>query len=129
MGDPAKASPAGGAAAGMHMADPAKPSGAAAARVADPHWREHAFHVLSSAGHRNAQARRTLVDFLDEQPCALTAREIDDALRAQGRGVGLATVYRNLELLVDLKLVGRLDVGQGVTRYERLLPSGEHHHH
>jgi len=36
---------------------------------------------------------------------------------------------RNLDLLVELKLVGRLDVGQGVGRYERLLPSGEHHHH
>ena len=92
-------------------------------------WRDHALTVLSEAGHRNAQARRTLVEFLDRQPCALTAREIDDALRAQGRTVGLATVYRNLELLVELKLLARLDVGQGVARYERALPSGEHHHH
>jgi Fur family transcriptional regulator, ferric uptake regulator len=92
-------------------------------------WRDHALAVIAAAGHRNAQARRTLVEFLDAQPCGLTAREIDDALRAGGRGVGLATVYRNLELLVELKLVGRLDVGQGVARYERLLPTGEHHHH
>jgi len=92
-------------------------------------WRDHALTVLSEAGHRNAQARRTLVEFLDCQPCALTAREIDDALRGEGRTVGLATVYRNLELLVELKLLARLDVGQGVARYERALPSGEHHHH
>jgi len=92
-------------------------------------WADHALAVLSDTGHRNAQARRTLVEFLDRQPCALTAREIDDALRAVGRTVGLATVYRNLELLVELKLVARLDVGQGIARYERALPSGEHHHH
>ncbi len=92
-------------------------------------WKEHAFRVLRDAGHRDAAARRALVEFLDSQPCALTAREIDDALRARGHGVGIASVYRNLELLVELKLVGRLDVGQGVARYERMLPSGEHHHH
>jgi Fur family transcriptional regulator, ferric uptake regulator len=97
--------------------------------VAEPGWAQHAHAVLRAAGHRGAHARGALVDFLDRQPCALTAREIDDAMRADGRAIGLASVYRNLELLADLKLVGRLDVGQGVTRYERLLASGEHHHH
>jgi Fur family ferric uptake transcriptional regulator len=92
-------------------------------------WQSHALGVLRAAGYRSAQARNTLVEFLADQPCALTAREIDDELRASGDGVGLASVYRNLDLLVELKLVGRLDVGQGVARYERLLPSGEHHHH
>ena len=92
-------------------------------------WRDHAFEVLRAAGHRGAQARRTLVEFLDAQPCALTAREIDDELRARDQGIGMASLYRNLDLLVELRLVGRLDVGQGVARYERLLPSGEHHHH
>jgi Fur family transcriptional regulator, ferric uptake regulator len=95
----------------------------------DTTWGEHAFEVLRAAGHRGAQARRTLVEFLDAQPCALTAREIDAALRDSGQAIGLASLYRNLDLLVDLKLVGRLDVGQGMARYERLLPSGEHHHH
>jgi len=97
--------------------------------MAEPLWRDHALAELSAAGHRNAQGRRALVDLLDEQPCALTVREIDDALRQRGRGLGIATVYRNLELLVELKLVARLDVGQGAARYERVLPTGEHHHH
>lgn len=92
-------------------------------------WKDHALLVLRAAGYRNAQAREALIDFLAEQPCALTAREIDDSLRRAGRGVGLASVYRNLELLVALKLVGRIEVGQGTARYERLLASGEHHHH
>jgi Fur family ferric uptake transcriptional regulator len=92
-------------------------------------WSDHAFGVLRAAGHRGAQARRTLVEFLDAEPCALSAREIDEQLRARGHGIGLASLYRNLDLLVDLKLVGRLDMGQGMARYERLLPSGEHHHH
>lgn len=98
-------------------------------RTSSSGWSDHAFGVLRAAGHRGAQARRTLVEFLDAQPCALSAREIDEELRARGEGIGLASLYRNLDLLVDLKLVGRLDMGQGMARYERLLPSGEHHHH
>src|SRR5947209_10885900 len=97
--------------------------------MTDARWKDHALSVLRDAGHRSAQARETLIEQLAAQPCALTAREIDDALRSEGRGVGLASVYRNLELLASLRLVARLDVGQGVTRYERLLESGEHHHH
>jgi Fur family ferric uptake transcriptional regulator len=99
------------------------------ASAVKPSWRDHALEVLREAGHRGAHARRTLVDFLASQPCALSAREIDEQLRARGEAIGLASLYRNLDLLVDLRLVARLDVGQGTARYERLLPSGEHHHH
>jgi Fur family ferric uptake transcriptional regulator len=38
-------------------------------------------------------------------------------------------VYRALEVLDELRLVQRLDTGEGVTRYEPAHPSGEHHHH
>ena len=34
-----------------------------------------------------------------------------------------------LELLTELRLVQRIDVGQGVARYERHRPDGDHHHH
>jgi Fur family ferric uptake transcriptional regulator len=99
------------------------------AEVEHSGWPDHALAVLREAGLKSGQGRRAVVELLDRQPCALTAREIDDALRAEGRAVGLATVYRNLELLVEHRLVGKLDVGQGTARYERLLPTGEHHHH
>ena len=61
--------------------------------------------------------------------CALTALDIEAELRRGDHRVGLASVYRTLELLAELKLVGRLETGQGGARYEPLLPSGEHHHH
>ena len=92
-------------------------------------WREHALATLAAAGHRRGGARNAVVDLLDRQTCALSAQEIDDRLRAQGRGVGRASVYRILELLTELRLVQRIDVGQGVARYERHQPDGDHHHH
>lgn len=92
-------------------------------------WREHTLATLAAAGHRRGGARNAVVELLDRQTCALSAQEIDDRLRAQGRSVGRASVYRILELLTELRLVQRIDVGQGVARYERHQPDGDHHHH
>ena len=69
------------------------------------------------------------MEFLGRQSCCVTAQEIFDGLRAEGRAVGVASVYRVLETLVDLRLVQRLDVGGGTARYEAIRPDGEHHHH
>jgi Fur family ferric uptake transcriptional regulator len=92
-------------------------------------WREHTLATLAAAGYRRGGARNAVVELLDAQDCALTAQEIDDRLRADGRSVGRASVYRIVEMLTELKLVQRIDVGQGVARYERHLPDGDHHHH
>jgi Fur family ferric uptake transcriptional regulator len=92
-------------------------------------WRDHALHELDSAGYRRGEARTAVVELLSRQRCALTAQEIGDSLRRSRRSVGLASVYRALEVLTDLKLIQRLEMGQGVARYEPLDPSGEHHHH
>jgi len=92
-------------------------------------WREHALTELETAGYRRGEARSAVVEVLSRQQCAVTAQEIGDDLRRRRRAVGLASVYRALEVLSDLKLVQRLEMGQGVARYEPLDPSGEHHHH
>ena len=94
-----------------------------------PDWSEHALAKLAAAGYRRGGARTAVVEMLGRQSCALSARDIDDALRADGRTIGRASVYRTLETLADLKLVHRLDLGGGEKRYEPHGPSGEHHHH
>lgn len=92
-------------------------------------WVELAERELRRGGHRASRPRSTVLRMISEQECVLTAREIADELRAAGRPVGVATVYRTLELLEELRLVQRLDVGGESARYEPALPSGEHHHH
>jgi Fur family transcriptional regulator, ferric uptake regulator len=96
-----------------------------------PHadWAQHTRRELSRAGRRAGAARLAVVDLLAAQACCLSAREIADELRDRGQEVGIASVYRALEVLDDLGLVQRLDAGEGVVRYEPAPPSGEHHHH
>jgi Fur family transcriptional regulator, ferric uptake regulator len=98
----------------------AHPAGAA--------WRDHAERELARTGHRTGGAREEVISLLAEQSCCLSAQDIHDGLRAGGRSVGLASVYRALDVLAQLGLVRRVDV-DGTACYEPADPSGEHHHH
>lgn len=92
-------------------------------------WREHTHRTLERAGYRAGAARLAVVDLLARQDCCLSAKEIADRLESEGSEIGIASVYRALEVLDSLALVQRLDAGEGVVRYEPAAPSGDHHHH
>ena len=92
-------------------------------------WIEHAEAAMRRAGHRSSAPRTAIVETLGSHGCLLTAREIAERLSEKGRDIGVATVYRSLELLAGLGLVHRVETGEGTTRYEPAHPSGEHHHH
>ena len=92
-------------------------------------WAESANRSLSEAGHRAGGARAAVVELLARQSCCLSAQEIVDELRGKGTKVGMASVYRALDLLHGMALVQRVDLGEGGARYEPILPGGEHHHH
>ena len=55
-------------------------------------WREHVHWVLSRAGLKRGGARERVIELLAGQPCALTAVEIEDALRASGDSPGRASI-------------------------------------
>lgn len=95
----------------------------------DSAWVEHAIAALGDAGYQRGGARLAVIELLARQGCAMTAIEIDDRLRSTDQAIGRASVYRTLEQLEELKLVHRLEMGRGMASYERIEPSGEHHHH
>jgi Fur family ferric uptake transcriptional regulator len=99
------------------------------AERAGSEWAERAHRGLERAGYRAGGARGAVVEHLSRQDCCLSAQEITDGLRAQGRRVGIASVYRAIDLLHGMGLVQRVDVGEGGSRYEPVIPGGEHHHH
>ena len=97
--------------------------------TANRQWTDHTLEVLADAGHRASTAREEVIEAIASLGCSVTAREVSDLLRERGSGVGLASIYRALELLERLGLIKRFDVGEGTARYEAAHPSGEHHHH
>jgi Fur family ferric uptake transcriptional regulator len=92
-------------------------------------WAEATLESLQAKGHRNGGARRAVVELLGRQACCLSAQEIFDELRAEGRRVGIATVYRALDQLTRDGFVQRIELGGDSSRFEPVRAGGEHHHH
>jgi Fur family transcriptional regulator, ferric uptake regulator len=92
-------------------------------------WAQRARHVLAQNNHHAGAARQALLELLDSQACALSAIEIEDALRASERPVGRASIYRILDELERLRLVQKVQIGQAMARYEPVRSGAGHHHH
>ncbi len=77
--------------------------------------------------HRNTRQRRAVGAILDDLDAFASAQEIHDILQQRGEKVGLSTVYRNLQALVDAAEVDALRGADGEVRYRQC--SAGHHHH
>jgi Fur family transcriptional regulator, ferric uptake regulator len=91
-------------------------------------WASHALTELRNAGYRPGAAGTLVLEHLEAQDCCRGAHEICDALSQRGSKVGLASVYRMLERLDERGLVQRIDLGDGIVRYEAARDAGHHHH-
>jgi len=104
--------------------------------VPEPIWAERARTVVRAAGYNRGAARDALIEVFAGQACALSVPEVEAQLAGR-RPVGRASVYRALDVLGNLGLLVRVDIGDGLLRYERAEPAGpgadhhshRHHHH
>ncbi len=72
--------------------------------------------------------RLVLAELLLKSPGHLSADDVAALVRDHGHKVGLATVYRTIDLLVESGLVVERDFGEGFRRFEpaRDVPRHEH---
>lgn len=81
-------------------------------------------------GYRITMPRQIILDVLSRTSKHLSAEEIYLAVHKLYPPVGLTTVYRTLELLVQTGLLFKFDFGDGRARYELSEgPKGARHHH
>ncbi len=59
----------------------------------------------------------------------LTVEEIYQFVKESNPEIGLATVYRNIQLLNEMKIVEKLNLDDGFTRYELASEDEMHRHH
>jgi Fur family transcriptional regulator, ferric uptake regulator len=90
-------------------------------------WAEDTLAALRRDGFRGGGARRAVIQALGAEDCCLSAPDMVARLHASGHEVGVASVYRVLDLLVERGHVQKLDVGAGSALYEAR--HGHHHHH
>lgn len=76
---------------------------------------------------RTTKQRQAVTDLLGGRDDFRSAQQIHAELRERGDAIGLATVYRNLALMVQLGEVDTLLREDGEALYRRC--SQQHHHH
>lgn len=85
------------------------------------------FADLSARAYRVTQPRREIIARFARAARYVTARRLHAQLRAVGKRIGLATVYRTLEMLREVGAASRQAQGNGETAYLFCPPA--HHHH
>ena len=84
---------------------------------------------MASAPPRRTRQRTTIAETLDSLAEFRTAQDIHDVLRHAGESVGLATVYRTLQGLVDAGEVDAVRTPDGQVAYRACAGRARHHHH
>ena len=82
---------------------------------------------LKSEGFRLTGTRRKLVTYILQRKGHWTIQELAHETKRAVPGVGVATVYRTVGLLHDLKLLTETQFGAAAPRYE-VAPSHHHDH-
>lgn len=77
------------------------------------------------------QRQIVLQVFIEHPDEHLSAEDVHSILRQGESEIGLATVYRSLELLSDIEILQKIDFGDGRSRYElndNDIKRHQHHH-
>jgi Fur family transcriptional regulator, ferric uptake regulator len=83
--------------------------------------------ALGAAGYRLTGPRRAVADLIAARDGHFTAAELLEDARTKRLGIGRATVFRALDVLVGVGAVERIDLPTGEHAYVACEPS--HHHH
>jgi Fur family ferric uptake transcriptional regulator len=75
------------------------------------------------------QREATVKVLLENEQDHLSAESIYMLVKEKNENIGLATVYRTLELLCELHVVEKMNFGDGVARYDLRSADNEHMHH
>ncbi|KGX92237.1 Fur family transcriptional regulator [Pontibacillus halophilus JSM 076056 = DSM 19796] len=75
------------------------------------------------------QREATVRVLLENEEDHLSAEDVYLLVKEKAPEIGLATVYRTLELLTELKVVDKINFGDGVSRYDLRKEGAEHFHH
>ncbi|MBB6674218.1 ferric iron uptake transcriptional regulator [Cohnella nanjingensis] len=85
---------------------------------------------LQSQGYKlTPQREATVRVLLENEEDHLSAEDVFMLVKDIAPEIGLATVYRTLELLSEMHIVEKLNFGDGVARYDLRTDTNKHHHH
>lgn len=85
---------------------------------------------MKSKGYKLTPQRRAVLDvIIENEEKHLSTEEIYDIVKVNCPEIGLATVYRTIQLLEKIGIVSKLNFDDGCNRYELINSNETHHHH
>lgn len=81
---------------------------------------------LAARNLKQTKQRRTIVEAFVDLATHVSAEELHDQIRALGHNIGLATIYRTLNLLKEAGIVDQKQFADGRSVFEVDFP--DHHH-
>lgn len=75
------------------------------------------------------QREATVSVLLENEKAHLSAEEVYFLVKQKSSEIGLATVYRTLEILTELKVVDKISFNDGLARYDLRKEGADHFHH
>jgi Fur family ferric uptake transcriptional regulator len=85
---------------------------------------------LKSKEYKLTPQRMTILKvFMENAVGHVSAEELYSMVKKENPDVGLATVYRTLDLLAELGILMKMDFGDGKARFELSDREVHHHHH
>jgi len=86
--------------------------------------------MMLAEGLRMTQARMAILDILSKENVKHpSAEDIYFTVHRINPTIGLATVYRTLDLLTRMGVIQKFDFGDGKARYELMMDDTSPHHH
>ncbi len=86
--------------------------------------------ILKEKGYKLTPQRRSILDeIIKNEGSHLTTEEIYDLVKVNCPEIGLATVYRTVQLLEEMEVLYKLDLDDGCSRYELCDEDESHQHH
>jgi Fur family transcriptional regulator, ferric uptake regulator len=86
-------------------------------------------HLQAASYKLTPQREATVRVLLEHEEDHLSAEDVYLLVKEKSPEIGLATVYRTLELLTELKIVDKINFGDGVSRYDLRHEGATHFHH
>ena len=87
-------------------------------------------NLLRNNSYKVTPQRQTILEtFIEHVDRHLSAEEVYMLVKHQNPEIGLATVYRTLDILAEIGALLKNDFGDGRSRYEFSRKDEHHHHH
>ena len=83
---------------------------------------------LGAAGLKSTRQRDVIVETFFDLDRHISVEELHEILKQKNLGIGYATVYRTMKVLVEHGMAKGRDFGDGITRFDPMVGQKEHDH-